>query len=442
MREIAWRAGPDRATSPFPIYPAEAASLLPPAWLAGRIALVGVVLPGIDRHPTPVTRLSAEPEMPGVLVHAHALAQLLDDRDARLPPRLVEPMVTLAAAGIGLGLAMLGLPWPALLLAGAAAILGWGAVLVAGFRFGLPLLPFVAPALALLLTALLGASRLGRTERAERRRVRTAFERYLAPSVVARMLRGPGALRLGSERQHVSVLFTDLAGFSALTEKLGPERLAEALNPYLDGVLGIVEAHAGTVDKIVGDAVHAFFGAPEPQPDHAARAIACALAIDVFAQAHAARARAAGVPLGTTRIGVATGPAVVGNFGGSQRFDYTVYGDVINTAARLESANRQFGTRLCATAQVVAEAGVTGWRPVGTVGLAGKGLSVEILTPPEGDAAAYALAFERLAAGDTDAARTALLDLLAQQPEDGLGRFHLARIDRGESGIVLRLTQK
>ncbi len=441
-REIAWRKGPDAVTPPFPVYPAKAAPLLPQDWLAGRIALIGVVLPTADRHPTPITRFAAEREMPGVLVHAQALAQLLDGRAAPLPPAWAEPLAALAFAAAGLGLALLGLPWPLLFFAAAVIILGWGALLLVGSGSGLPLLPFVAPCLALLLTMLLGAARLGREERAQRRRVRATFERYLAPTVVARMLGGTGSLARGGERQEVSVLFTDLAGFSALTEQLGPERLAAALNPYLDGVLEIVHGHGGTVDKIVGDAVHAFFGAPDPQPDHAARAIACALAVDGFAQAHADRARQRGLPLGTTRIGVATGPAVVGNFGGSRRLDYTVYGDVINTAARLESANRHFGTRLCATTAAVDAAGVEGWRPVGNVRLAGKGMAVEVLTPPRGDAQAYAAAFTRLAEGDADGARIAFEAILARDPDDGLSRFHLARLDRGERGTALGFTEK
>ncbi len=441
-RPIAWRAPPDAATPAFPVYPAEAVGLLPPTWLAGKIALIGIVLPGDDRHVTPPTRLAADREMAGVMIHAHALAQLVDGRQAPLPAGWVEPVAILVAAGLGLGLAVLGLPWPVVLLAACLAIAGWVAVLVAGFRHGLPLLPMVGPVLALPLTALLGTARMGREERAQRRQVRAAFERYLAPSVVARMLRGPDAPRRGSERREVSVLFTDLAGFSALTEQLGPERLARALDPYLDGVLALVKAHGGTVDKIVGDAVHAFFGAPDPQPDHARRAVACAVAIDEFAQAQAARSAAEGVPLGVTRIGVDTGPAEVGNFGGSERLDYTVYGDVINTAARLESANRQFGTRLCATDRALAAAGVAGWRRIGRVRFAGKGQEVEVLTPPYGDAAAYAAAYERLAAGEPEAARAWLEAILARDPADGLSRFQLARIARGERGTALGLTEK
>lgn len=440
--EIAWRTGPDAATPPFAVYPAEAAGFLPPAWLAGRVALIGVVLPDVDRHSTPPSRFSDGRGMAGVLVHAHVLAQLIDGRSDRLPPAWAGPALTLLAAAAGLGLAAVGLPAAALLLAVAVAILAWGAAILAGFRLGLPLLPFVAPSLALMLTALLGAARLGRSERALRLQVRAAFERYLAPTVVARMLRGPDALQRGSEWREVSVLFTDLAGFSALTEKLGPERLATALNPYLDGILAVVAEHGGTVDKIVGDAVHAFFGAPEPQSDHAARAVACALAVDAFAEAHRAASREAGIPLGETRIGIATGQAIVGNFGGTSRFDYTVYGDVINTAARLESANRQFGTRVCATAQALAAAGVEGWRPVGTVRLVGKNEAAEIVTPVRGDGAAYAAAFARLAAGDTDAARTMLRRILERDPQDGLSRFHLSRIERGEPGAALRLAEK
>ncbi len=166
------------------------------------------------------------------------------------------------------------------------------------------------------------------------------------------------------------------------------------------------------------------------------------MAIDAFAQGHAARSAAEAVPLGVTRIGVDTGPAEVGNFGGRDRLDYTVYGDVINTAARLESANRQFGTRLCATDRALVAAGIAGWRRIGRVRFAGKGHEVEVLTPPYGDAAAYAAAYERLAAGEPEAARAWLEAILARDPADDLSRFQLARIARGERGTALGLTEK
>ena len=114
----------------------------------------------------------------------------------------------------------------------------------------------------------------------------------------------------------------------------------------------IVFAHEGTVAKIVGDALHVLFGAPGDQPDHATRAIACALELDAFARAFRDAWRESGVVLGMTRIGVHAGPAIVGNFGGGRFFDYTAYGDTINIAARLEAANKQLGTPICVSSDV------------------------------------------------------------------------------------------
>jgi adenylate cyclase len=118
----------------------------------------------------------------------------------------------------------------------------------------------------------------------------------------------------------------------------------------------IVFEHEGTVAKINGDALHVLFGAPSDQPDSASRSVACALALDSYAQAFRARWRAQDVRIGVTRIGVHAGPAIVGNFGGGRFFDYTAYGDTINTAARLETANKQLGTRICVSATVAERA--------------------------------------------------------------------------------------
>ena len=147
------------------------------------------------------------------------------------------------------------------------------------------------------------------------------------------------ARRLSTEpaRQGLSIEPSDAA--SAIeTEGLEPEVLVRLLNEYLDGTCRIVLRHGGTIDKIVGDALHVMFNAPGDQPDHAERAVECALGLDEFCCRYAAGQRALGIHLGNTRIGVNTGETVVGNFGGATRFDYTAHGDAINTAARRQDA--------------------------------------------------------------------------------------------------------
>ena len=154
-------------------------------------------------------------------------------------------------------------------------------------------------------------------------------------------------------------------------ETLEAGRARPLLTNISTGMTDIVFAHDGTVAKIIGDALHVLFGAPGEQPDHAARAVACALALDECAEAFRRRWRQKGMPLGVTRIGVHAGPAMVGNFGGGRFFDYTAYGDTINVAARLEAANKQLGTRICVSAAAAERAGFRG-RPVGDLVLRGR----------------------------------------------------------------------
>ena len=163
--------------------------------------------------------------------------------------------------------------------------------------------------------------------------------------------------------------------------------LGPLLNDYLTGMTDIVFAHDGTVAKIVGDALHVLFGAPGEQPDHAARAVACALALGRVRRSHSAqRWHKKGIALGVTRIGVHAGPAIVGNFGGGRFFDYTAYGDTINIAARLEAANKQLGTRICVSATLAAKVEDFRGRPVGDLVLRGRTEALRAFEPLTGGA--------------------------------------------------------
>ena len=211
-----------------------------------------------------------------------------------------------------------------------------------------------------------------RRRQAEAERAHTALSRYFSPNLAQRLSGDASALGLHGHRREVASLFTDIAGFTTLVESLDPALLAELLNDYMGEMTDVVFGHEGTVAKIVGDAIHVLFGAPGDQPDHAARAVACALHLDASAEAFRGRWRERGVALGATRIGVHAGPAIVGNFGGGRFFDYTAYGDTINTAARLEAANKPLGTRICASASVAEKAEDFRGRPVGDLVLRGK----------------------------------------------------------------------
>ena len=189
-----------------------------------------------------------------------------------------------------------------------------------------------------------------RRRQAEAERAYASLSRYFSPNLAQRLASDTDAVDLGGQRREIATLFTDIESFTALVESLEPSVLGPLLNEYLTGMTDIVFAHDGTVAKIVGDALHVLFGAPGEQPDHADRAVACALALDEYAEIIPRRMQSEGHRLGVTRIGVHAGPAIVGNFGGERFFDYTAYGDTINVAARLEAANKQLGTRICVSA--------------------------------------------------------------------------------------------
>ncbi len=193
--------------------------------------------------------------------------------------------------------------------------------------------------------------------------------------------------------------------------------------------------------------MHAIFGAPLDHPDHATQAVACALAIDAFATKFQAEMNANDIPLGATRIGVNSGPAIIGNFGGAHFFDYTAHGDAVNIAARLECANKTFGTRICIGEDVVAMIPDFSGRPVGTLLLKGKSWALRCFEP-QTDAqtaapatAGYKEAFALLEAGDPKA-RQAFAALVGTYDEDPLTMFHLSRLLAGETGAEIELTEK
>jgi adenylate cyclase len=284
------------------------------------------------------------------------------------------------------------------------------------------------------------------TER-EQRWIRKAFSSYVSPKLVRELVENPDHLRLTGERRELTCLFTDLEGFTSLIERSEPTVILPVLNAYLDGMIRIAFAHDGTVDKIVGDALHIIFGAPIALPDHGARAVACALDLDRFAQRFAEDQRRAGIPFGRTRIGVNSGIATVGNFGGEMRFDYTAHGDVVNTAARLEGANKALGTRICISGTTVALCPGFSGRPAGALVLKGKSEATEVFEPLPPDRmngeslALYLTAFERMRAGDA-CARDALAQVLKLDPGDPLAAFHLRRLGQGETGTRIVLTEK
>ena len=286
--------------------------------------------------------------------------------------------------------------------------------------------------------------REARRKQAEAERAHASLSRYFSPNLAERLASDVDAVDLGGQRREIATLFTDIASFTALVETLEPDVLGPLLNDYLSGMTDLVFEHDGTVAKIVGDALHVLFGAPGEQPDHAARAVACALALDDYAQEFRARWQKKGIALGITRIGVHAGPAIVGNFGGGRFFDYTAYGDTINIAARLEAANKQLGTRICVSAILAAKVKDFRGRPVGDLLLRGRTEALRAFEPlnvaqnEDPAAKGYREAFAKLEAGDPGAIG-AFAAHVGTHSDDQLASFHLKRLLNGATGSLITM---
>jgi len=183
-------------------------------------------------------------------------------------------------------------------------------------------------------------------EEREKRKIRGAFHQYVPPGLIAQILQRPELLRLGGEEKELTAMFTDIRGFTTLSEGLSATTLVDLLNEYLSVMTDTIFKHWGTLDKYIGDAIMAFWGAPYPQSDHAERACCAALEMLRALEKLQAKWEAEGRPRIDIGIGINTGPMVVGNIGSSKRFNFTVMGDNVNLASRLEGINKQFGTHL------------------------------------------------------------------------------------------------
>jgi len=214
-----------------------------------------------------------------------------------------------------------------------------------------------------------------------KRLLRQSFALYLAPAVIEKMLSSNKPPVLGGEVRNVTVYFSDIADFSAIAEKLPPTELVEAMNEYLSAMTDVIEAHGGLVDKYFGDAIVAVFGAPLDDPHHATNAVRaalrCAASLGMLDRVNAAFG-------GTVRqrIGLNSGEALVGNIGSRRRFNYTVMGDVVNLASRLEGSNKLYGTTVIAAEATVALTGaVFVWRELDAIRVKGRRQAVRIFEP-------------------------------------------------------------
>lgn len=411
-----------------------------PALLKDRIVLVGATT--LDLHDIVSRPGTGAGQIPGVEVHAHAIATLLS-RDFILPqdPRvtaLLTVLVGLLSAFVAYHLRT-ARSFAAFLVL--LALLPLGAALafslyVLGERSA-RLVSLTYPALSVGLSYVSVILLRITTEEREKRFLRRAFTQYVSPEVVAEIASDPSALKLGGARRQLTVLFSDIRGFTSISERMEAEDLVALLNEYFDIQTEIVLAERGVIDKFIGDAMMAFWGAPLAEPRQAELACRTALRmVETIAPFNAVIARRNLPPI-AMGVGLNSGPAVVGNMGSSRRFDYTAMGDTVNLASRLEGLTKAYGVSVLVS-QATREAAGPGFvfRTVDRVKVKGKKQAVSVSeivalqqagVPPPAWIARYeaglALASER----KWDAADAAFREALEAHPDDGPAQVMLAR---------------
>lgn len=353
-----------------------------PGRIAGRLVLVGATAIGFqDIRTTPIT-----PYMPGVEVHAQTLEQILGGRYLSRPYNADEIELYFLA---GFGLVLLFFLYRRSAVAGtvilAAAVsaaigLSWWQFAERGYLFD-PIYPALAAA------AMFGSGTLVnylRTER-EKRIVRNAFAQYLSPVLVDRVSDHPEQLKLGGELREVTLMFCDIRGFTRISETLGPQALTRLMNAFLTPMTRIIQDHDGTIDKYIGDCIMAFWNAPVDVANHAAKAILAALDMRAGLEHLNATMAAAATdrdPAVEIRIGIGlnSGTGCVGNMGSEQRFNYTVLGDAVNIASRLEALSPAYGIDLVIGEETAESAPGLALLELDRVRVKGKVLPVRIFT--------------------------------------------------------------
>ncbi len=432
---------PIQALANDELFASPEASALFRSQIAGKHVLIGGHIQDIDLFSTPLGRVTGK-QMWGLDVFAQMMAQLLDGRGYSPVPVWVMWL----AAGIAVvagGLTALGSLRPfALLLAllSQLALIGALPFLLHARMidtYGLPVFGWGAGWIMAFI-AVGSAARVIGSE--QRRFAQSALGKYLPRDIAAQILRDPEGLSLKGEKRELFIVFSDLEGFTKLSHAIDPGVVATLLNRYLETLSDVVLSHGGTIDKFVGDAVVAFWGAPIARPDDGARAVKAAIAMHAAGETFRKTVQD-GVPaIGRTRVGLHFGEAVVGNFGGEGRIQYTALGDAMNTAARLEGANKQLGTSVLISRDAAERSGLAGFRALGTVELRGRATPVDIVEPSTADADTLAMltdAIARAQRGD-EAALLELRSFAELHPHDAAMRNLVYRLgNRTEGGYFV-----
>ncbi len=409
--------------------------------IAGKIVLIGGHITDVDQFDTPISRLTRHTSS-GLDIHAAMLAQRLDARRFTAIPTgilwLMAIIAVLAGAAIGASEAR---RWVlAVLLAMCIVTIVLLPVALQRWSFDTQGLPAFGWLVGWTL-AYIAASAAARGIGSEQRRfAQGALGRYLPRDVAAAIIKDPARLKLHGERATIFALFSDMEGFTKLSHAIEPETLSVVFNHYLDMLSAVVLDHGGTIDKFVGDAIVAFWGAPIARPDDGDRALAACIAIAEAGERFRREAPAGLPPIGRTRVGLHRGEVVVGNFGGEGRIQYTALGDAMNTAARLEGANKALSTRALVSAEAAAAMTDPPLRPMGRVLLRGRSTPVQVFEPvpdiSRADIDALTQLLRRFDAGDGSALEdleryaatcgddTALTKLLARLEKIGPGGHH------------------
>jgi adenylate cyclase len=348
----------------------------------GRYVLIGGDINDQDDYATPMSRFTGR-DMKGLEVHAHMLAQQLDGRMPRAIPGGILWLAAILFVVLGA-------------LTSAVELRGWRLILAIAVQIGaIAWLPFQLQAMhfdttdlpavgwgAGWLFAFVGVGAAARAVGSEQRRfAQSALGKYLPPDVAREIMRDPERLALKGEQTRIYALFTDLEGFTKLSHAITPETLSRLLNRYLDLMSDIVLKHGGTLDKFVGDALVTFWGAPIARPDDGDRAIRAGMEMYRCGEEFRRSAGDEVPPIGVTRVGLHRGEAVVGNFGGEGRIQYTALGDAMNCAARLESANKALKTTMLVSDEAKRESTLDLFRPMGRIVLSGRATPVEVWEP-------------------------------------------------------------